>query len=399
MRQPSRRPTQKNGTATPAPVDTMTSGRSRRSTRDREHEVAHAGCRRLRVVGWCTQVDLLVGEQALGVGQPEARPAALVLAPPRPELHELREVTARRAHEQHAVRLAGRDRGGAAPASTRVGAGPVAMRRGRGRGASARMATSRSGRGTRRRRGRRCRPRRAARACARAARAVGAPTVEDDDHRVDERAELDRLGRREHRRADDDLDVEAGVELGEPGLGGRRSRPPRRPGPGGRASGSRVRPCTSRGSTSSRSIGALADEHLDVRRRLDREVLGAGRSCSARRAASLQPDDAMVTARLAPTSSAPGPPATPRSSRRCGPMPRRGQSRDAQRAVGAGLGAGGVATAAGRPARRPRRRDLDQRVLADDLDEVVVAADPLVGAVPQQREPDADDARRGCRWR
>jgi hypothetical protein len=63
----------------------------------------------------------------------------------------------------------------------------------------------------------------------------------------------------------------------------------------------------------------------------------------------------------------------------------------AQRPVGAGLGSGRVGDRR-QPAGRAGARapDLDERVLARDLDQVPTAADAPVGAVTQQRQPDAE---------
>ena len=235
----------------------------------------------LRVVGWCTQSTSSSASRLSASGSRKHAQLRSWLAPPRPQLHELREVAARRADEQHLVRRRRARRPGArASASTTGGAGrrSCGARTGVGRPrSSARVATATSRFGTRyATTPRTSEPTAPSSSSVRDQLLAGrVRRVEDDDHGVDERAELDRLGRGEHRRADDDLDVEAGVQLGEARLGGGRRLDREATGAlAGESVGSSVRPCTSRGSTSSPLDRPLAHEHLDVRRGLDREVLG-----------------------------------------------------------------------------------------------------------------------------
>ena len=168
---PSSRPTQKKGTATPGAgrddhVGPLAPQDARRSSDEVAHQVDDVAGGRV-----VHPRHLLAFQPALGVGEREARPAALVLAPPRSQQHQLREVTARGADEQDAVGRAGRDGPGAGPGSHQgrrrpprvVPGGLVAVR--------VAMATSRSELGTSRFRGPRCRRPRTARGCGPAARA------------------------------------------------------------------------------------------------------------------------------------------------------------------------------------------------------------------------------------
>ena len=135
---------------------------------------------------------------------------------------------------------------------------------------------------------------------------------------------------------------------------------------------------------------AVADEHLDVRRGLDGEVLrevglvrpGEERAPARRR-------DRHREVRTDGIGRGPGGDAGDEQAARTGAAA--GPEPDPQPAVGAGFVAGGVhqrRQPAGRVVARPW--DLRERLTARDLHEVVAAPDPPVGAVPHQREAEAD---------
>lgn len=99
---------QKNGTATPAPSETITSGHSAARSVPSASSRLHARFGRFLVVGWWHRTKRSPWQHAEHIGGIEAHPCPVVVLPPAAQLQQLRQVTSRRAdHEDPVTRSVG----------------------------------------------------------------------------------------------------------------------------------------------------------------------------------------------------------------------------------------------------------------------------------------------------